>query len=384
MAANLVSLQNVKGRKKVLIATYLQRHLKKMLPLIRVLEKRSDIDLKVILLTAEEWGLAEGEGIRYSRFDDYTNKKRRADFDLEWGLEPLINAIDVEKPDLFLAIEVNFILRNAVRYCKELGIKTLIIQHGTPNKYSLHAFAPFEADCFAAWGEFTKDYLIKSGVDPERIVVTGGPVFDRTCSLKPDRDKIYTDIGINPEIKHLIVFTTQASGAGNRPTKVEIETGITETCKALSYYPHVQLLFQVHPGQTIEDVKRIAEKMSSPNSKVIKYHDTESLLTISDGVITFFSTTAIDALILGKPLMLINLSDDKDFYPFVPMKAAFGAYTNEDIGEAFKRLIENPEELEDGRKKAVPYMAFNTDGRSLKRVLVLIEGMLREETNASC
>lgn len=364
--------------KKILIVTYLERHLKKMLPIIKELEKSSDIELKVMLLTPDEWRLAESEGIIFSRFDDYTARKRRVDFDLEWGLDSLINVIEKEKPDLFLAIEVNYILRNAVRHCKSLGIKTLIVQHGTPNKYSLHAFAPFEADCFAAWGDFTKELLVENGVEPERIVVTGGPVFDRTLSLKPDKGKIYAGLEIGPESKKVIVFTTQAPGAGFRPSAEEIESGIIETIKGASQYPDILLLFQVHPGQAIEDIQKVAKKADHSSARVIKYRDTESLMAVSDGVITFFSTTAIDALILGKPLLLINLTDDREFFPFVPMGAAFGAYTKEEIMPAFKKLIESPEELKGGREKAIPYVVYKTDGKSLDRVLNLIEEFLKE------
>ena len=364
--------------KKILIVTYLERHLKKMLPIIKELERHDDIKLKVMLLTPDEWKLAESEGINYSRFDDYTARRRRTDVDFEWGLEPLINAIEKEKPHLFLAIEVNYILRNAVHHCNGLGIRTLIVQHGTPNKYSLHAFAPFEADCFAAWGDFTKEFLAENGVEPERIVVTGGPVFDETVSLKPDKGRIYTEIGIGPEIKKTIVFTMQGQGVGFRPSIEEIESGIIETIKAASQYQDVLLLFQAHPAQNIEDIQKVAEKADHSSARVIKYHDTESLIAVSDGVITFFSTTAIDALILRKPLLTINLSDDSDFYPFVPMGAAFGAYTKEEIIPAFKKLIESPEELKDGREKAIPYFVYKTDGKSLERVLNLIEKFLKE------
>jgi polysaccharide pyruvyl transferase WcaK-like protein/SAM-dependent methyltransferase len=361
--------------KRVLITTYFQRHLKKMLPLIKELEKRSDIELTVMLLTSEEWELAEKEGIRYSKFDDYTTKKRRTSLDLEWGLEPLINAIDTEKPDLFLAIEVNYILRNAVHYCKQKKIKALIVQHGAPNKYSLHAFAPFEADCFAAWGDFTRDFLIQNGVGREQIVVTGGPCFDVTVSLNPDKKKICAEAGIDPE-KKIIVFTTQASGAGGRPTLEEIEAGIRETSRAASRYPDLQLLFQVSPNQSIESIQQILDAAGPSNAVALRYKDTESLMAVSDGVITFFSTTAIDALLLGKPLLLINLSDDKDFYPFVPMAAAFGAYTEAEVQPAFKKLVEKPDELKNGREKAIPYVVYKIDGKSLQRVTALIDAFL--------
>jgi hypothetical protein len=370
--------------KKILIATYLERHLQKMLPIIHNLEKRNEIDLRVMLLTSQEWQLADREGIRYSKFDDYTEKKRRVDFDLEWGLEPLINAIDREHPDLFLAIEVNYILRNAVRYCKKLAIKSLIVQHGTPNQYSLHAFAPFEADCFAAWGDFTRDYLIKNGVDSERIVVTGGPVYDKYLSVKPEKARIYHDLGISPDIQKLIVFTLQGQGAGGRPSIEEIESGIAETLKAAASYPGLLLLFQIHPQQTIAEVQKLASGALPLKANIIRYPDTESLISISDGVITFFSTTAIDALVLDKPLLLINLMDDRDFFPFVPMHAAFGAYTREEIPLGFKNLVENPAELKSGRDEAVEYVIYKKDGQSMARVMALIDKMLGGLGDETC
>ena len=364
--------------KKILVATYYERHLKKMLPIIKALEGQDDIDLKVMLLTPDEWTLAESQGIRYSRFDGYMVTERRTAFDLGWGLEALINAIETEKPHMLLAIEVNYILRNAVRHCRGLGIRTLIVQHGTPNRDSLHAFAPFEADCFAAWGDFTKDFLVKNGVEPERIVVTGGPIFDQTALLKPDRSQIYTELGIGPEVNKTIVFTMQGQGVGSSPTAEEIEAGIVETMKAASQYQDVLLLFQARPGQRVEDIQNIGSKAGCSGARAIRYHDTEALIAASDGVITFFSTTAIDALILGKPLLLINLSDDRDFLPFVPIGAAFGAYTEGEIGPAFRRLIECPDELRAGRERAVPYMVYKVDGKSLERVLNLVRSMLKE------
>lgn len=373
-----VYITGCKKAKKILIATYLKRHLKKMIPLIKELEKRKDIALTVMLLTSEEWALAEHEGIRYVKFDEYTSKKRNTDFDLAWGLEPLINAIDREKPDLFLAIEVNLILRNAIHYCKQQGIRTLIVQHGTPNKYSLHAFAPFEADVFAAWGDFTKDFLIKNGVNEKQIVVTGGPCFDVTRRLAPDRKEICSTLGIDPG-KKIIVFTTQAPGAGGIPTQQEIDTGIRETARAAAAFSNVHLIFQVSPNQRVEEIERMLDNENNSHALAVRYPDTEALMAICDGVITFFSTTAIDALLLGKPLLLINLSDDRDFYPFVQMRAAFSAYSDAEIQPGFRKLVENPGELKAGREKAVPYMVYKNDGKSLERVMSLLDDCLKEE-----
>jgi len=362
--------------KKIIIFTYLQRHFKKMIPIIKELEKDTHISLVVILMTQEEKRMAIDNNIAYTMLDDYTDKKRNLDFDLAWGLEPLINAIDRIRPDLFIAIEVNFILRNAVRYCRQSGVKSLIVQHGTPNKYSLHAFVPFEGDCFAAWGQFTKDYLIENFIDPAKIVLTGGVPFDLSLDIIPNRKYIAKYLNIDPS-KKWIVFTTQGTGAGGIPTEEEIKTGVVEIAHNALLFPEYQLIYQVHPEQNVEYIKKfIIEKVPNHNSIVTKYKNTEELMAASDGIVTFFSTTAIDAVVMKKPLMLINFSVDKEFLPFVKMGAAYGAYDKNEIASVFRKLLCKGDALKKGQKKAAEYVNYRNDQNALKRVVDLIYSML--------
>lgn len=356
--------------KKVLVFSYLHRHFKKLLPVIKEFQKDENIQLYVLLMTEEEKNAAFQEKIEFKMLDEFTLAKRSRDFDLGWGLEPLINAIDIIKPDLFVAIEVNNILRNAIRYCKQIKIPNIVIQHGTPNQFSLIAFAPFEGDYFAAWGQFTKEFLLKNHVAKEKIILTGGPCFDRTLSLKPDKKALARELRIDPNKKWL-TFTTQNVGAGGYPTEEEIFVGVTETARNILAYPDYQLIYQVHPGQKIEEIQVILDSVVGNNAIVVKYRDTEKLLAASDGVITFFSTTAIDAIILSKPLLLINLSDDTDFFPFVPMGAAFAAYRKEDIAKGLYDLMYNGEQIRPNLNKAAEYVNFKNDGNALQRVMNL-------------
>src|SRR3990172_6707369 len=109
--------------KKILITTYLERHLKKVMPIIQGLQELGGLEPLVLPLTPEEYELANREGIGFSKYEEYIGWERRTKWDFGWAMEALMNAIDTEKPDLFLAIEVNNILRNAVRYCKDKGVK---------------------------------------------------------------------------------------------------------------------------------------------------------------------------------------------------------------------------------------------------------------------
>ena len=342
-----------------------------MLPVIDELKKNSKVNLTVLLMTQEEKSMAIEHGIQYKMLDEFTEKKRQYDFDLGWGLEPLINSIDQINPDIFLAIEVNYILRNAVRYCKQKGIRTIVVQHGTPNKYSLHAFVPFEGDLFLAWGAFSKDFLVQNNMPPEKIKIVGGIPFDRTLALLPDKMHIAQTLNIDPQ-KKWILFTTQASGAGNIPTPEEISAGVTETAKALGKNNDVQLIFQVHPSQNIEYIEAFLRDIPSHNYIVCKYKDTEELIKTSDAMITFFSTTAMDAILLKKPLMLINLSEDRDFFPFAKMGVAIGVYDAQDISSSVENLLNGFSFEIKNYDKVAKYVNYKNDGKAIQRVMAII------------
>lgn len=354
----------------ILVFTYLPRHLKKLLPLLRTFQAQSGkVRLVLLLMTQEEKKLAEDAGLACRMLDEYTDQPRDRDFDLAWGLEPLLNALEQERPDLFVVIEVNYILRNAIRHCKQKHIRNLVIQHGTPNPYSLHAFAPFEGDCFAAWGSYSRAWLTPYFLDPGKLRLTGGMNFDRLSTLQPDRQQLARELRIPADGKW-VLFTTQTTGAGGLPTEKEIQEGVVEAALALKGHPDWQMIYQVHPSQTVEAIAGIVNPLGVPNARVMKYRDTEMLIAACDGMITFFSTTAIDAIVLRKPLLLINLEEDQGFFPFVKKQAALGAYRPEEIQRQVQTLLQPGLELP-GQEAMASEMNYMNDGKALERVQAL-------------
>lgn len=357
--------------KTILVCTYLPRHLKKMLPLVKELRKKPDLRVHLVLMTSGEAELAQSYGEEYSMLDEFTEVPRTADFDLAWGLAPLIHAIDSIKPDLFLCIEVNYILRNAVRHCKQRHIRSVVVQHGTPNKYSAHAFVPFEGDRFVAWNDFSRQFMENHGVPPDKISVTGGIPFDRTLTMLVDRDAIAAEMSIDTG-KRWFVFATQGTGAGNMPSPDEVRDGVQQAALAFSRHPDCLLLYQVHPSQEIAEVVALVPEDMHGRVVVGRYRDTEALIKVSDGMITFFSTTAIDAVLLRKPLLLINLTDDRKFFPFVDMGVAVGAYAVDEIIPGVDRLVSGMSGTESQYAEAARLMNFENDGRAMERVLDVI------------
>ena len=353
----------ISGAKKVLFMSYFRRHLDKLLPVIKRLSEEEALDVETLLLTPEEWKAAEEHDIPFLRFEDFSDKHRRRHHLDYWpfGMEALKNAIDRVRPDMLVLAEVNYIARDAVRCAKSLGIQTFVVQHGTPNKFSLHAFTPFEADAMATWGQFTCDYLIENGVNASKLLATGGPVFDGLLESNPDRQRIASELGIDPN-KKWVVFTTQSSGAGGRPTPWEIERSIKSVCNAVEKLEDCELVFQVHPGQDMDDVKRHVTN----DAIVCKYSSTNDLIAECELLITLFSTTALDALCMGKPILLINLEADVEFFPLAGMGAAFEARSEEEVGEHIHSILSGNAAFD--QKEAKDYLLCGADGKATERV----------------
>jgi CDP-glycerol glycerophosphotransferase (TagB/SpsB family) len=123
-------------------------------------------------------------------------------------------------------------------------------------------------------------------------------------------------------------------------------------------------------------IEKIVEQIPDHRALITKYHDTEKLIASSDGLITFFSTTAIDAVLLRKPLMLINLTDDREFFPFASMGVAQGIYRKEDIAPALENMLAGYDVPPEKYEEASKLMNGPNDGCALERVLDLCYQML--------
>ena len=371
------SRQPDKSKNKILAMTYVKRHFNKMMPVLKQLSDDPSLDVKLLLFTPEEWNIAEENGIAFTRFEDYLpGVKREAYFDWDFGLRAIINAIDQINPDMLFLMEVNYFARDAVRYAKTLGIKTFIMQHGTVLKnWTLHAFAPLEADHMATWGQFTNDCLAEKGVAPEKMIITGGPEFDQLKDLVADRNKIAAEIGADPS-KRWVAFTTQPAGPNGKPAQWENEKAVKQVCKTIDRYIDVQIIFQVHPMQHVSDIQKYVDDKAI----VCKYQNTSELISESICSITMYSTTALDTILLDVDLLLINFRDDLGGFPFEEFGAALKARTESEIDINLSEILDGKASLD--RTKAIEYTTYSTDGLACERIVTEIKKSLQMHSNA--
>jgi hypothetical protein len=262
--------------------------------------------------------------------------------------------------------------------CKDLKIPTLVIQHGVTGHPM--GYVPVTSDKMAVWGEIAKNWLVNHGVNSDKLVITGNPKFDDLSrkEIDPKKSTIYDELKLDSK-KGVFVFATQPPLVGfiSRETEKANELVFRALLKAMEEFPDKQLVVKLHPIDDGKLVRRIAgEQKAKMNIVITKNVNLYDLLRVSDLLITIDSTVALEAMLLNKPVVLINLDKRSNIY--LERGAAIGVEEAQNIVPTIKEILFGTAEkaLEKERKKFVYDCAYKQDGQASKRILDLIDRMV--------
>jgi CDP-glycerol glycerophosphotransferase (TagB/SpsB family) len=214
----------------------------------------------------------------------------------------------------------------------------------------------------------------KDTKDSEEIMVTGQPRYD----ILYQADKIYDKNKICKQLKldqnkKLILWTTQTHGF---PID-ENEKNISAVFNAVKSLKNVQLVIKLHPA---EDQKASLYKKDKSFEPVIigRKADTLALIFTCDLLIARHSTTAMEAVALAKPVIVLNLSGEPDVVDYVEQGVALGVYKEEDLKPAIEKLLKDDSELAKNRRGYIEKYLYRIDGKATERVVNLIMQMIEE------
>jgi len=234
----------------------------------------------------------------------------------------------------------------------------------------------------AVAGDSCKNTLVSQGVDASRIVVTGQPRFDELFQ-KNLNEEMYLNLGIDKDKKTILLTHAHFVEAGMW-TQEEEDMFLSSIIRASSKVPNSQLIIKLHPWQDINRYHRFLDKESKDIILCGEDTDIYALINLCDVLLTVLSTTALEALIVNKPVIIIDLFGGLGS-PYVQSGAAISVSKKEDIAPAIKRAIYNEEfgkKLAQARGKFVYDHAYIQDGQASKRVADLIIRMAKEAKKA--
>ena len=305
-------------------------------------------------------------------------------------IELMARAIQLEKPDLiFLAGENLSLGKAAVIAAKLNEIPTLAIQHGNINpNYPEYLHTKGEVssevapeycpltDKIAVYGPQVKEFLARDCSYPEdTVVVTGQPRYDVLARANEifSREQFCKRYDLNPSKKVALICTE------NLPIFEENTVFLRAILKSLRELPEVQVVIKPHHAERGKWYERIAREEKVHPIVLPKKFNTYLAMYACEVMLAFFSTTITEALILDKPVVVVNLTGKPDPMPYVESGVAIGAYKQEDIAPAIEAALDSKNighKLAQARKDFIYQHAYIQDGLATERVTELVEQML--------
>jgi len=214
---------------------------------------------------------------------------------------------------------------------EKFQIPTILISHGIcfPTKNYIPT-----SKYVAVWGPKFKDYMILKGLDAQQVAVTGAPNYDALTKLESKED-LRRELGL-PESKLIVTFATQGFSE-------QIRRKLTyEVLKSMKELNGVLLVIKPHPLENPKIYRKFLREFDAdiPPEKIILMPkvNTSKLIKASDLLLTVNSTVALEANVIGTPVLTLNFTEQKDVF-----------YS----GEGGAVGVENPEALTDMIYKAL-------------------------------
>jgi hypothetical protein len=304
---------------------------------------------------------------------------------LPWAVRVYEEAAEVlarEKPAaICLYNESGGLGRAVIAAARAAAVPSVGIQHGIlyPRYYS-YTYDPRETDAprpdrTAVFGETARRQLIEQGrYDPASLVLTGSPRFDDLleASRAWDRSAIRAKLGVADPAR-LVVVASRYKGI--RATHQSIATAFPAFVRAIEAMPDVHALVKPHPAESPRGYEDVLAKEGARRLRLLTPQTPLlELLHAADLVVTVESLSAVEALVLGRPLVILNTPTN--LQELVEAGVAVGVPEGQDPRAALEAAlfdIATQARLETARRMYLSELAFGVDGRATRRIVDLLK-----------
>jgi len=295
---------------------------------------------------------------------------------LVWTLLPpaamLEELLELTQPRLLIGMtERLHIASLAYLLARREGIPTLALE-SHDIVYDTPIFSRLDADKLAVGSDYTASVYHKRGIERSRLVVTGEPTYDRLAKLRLNAvPKPATAERI------LAVFTQPLDLAINATMRRQLLRGAAQAAREI---PNLRLAIKPHPRDDRAALLHELERLDLPPETLLpKSHDLYVLLAESDVVLTFFSTVGVEALLVGKPVVLFKPDPQPSPVSYVNSAAVLRVADHREIASTIGSVLGDENLRQRLRQERESYLRHHEaahDANAANRVAKLIEEML--------
>jgi hypothetical protein len=271
--------------------------------------------------------------------------------------------------------------RVALEAARSRGVPSVALQHGILYpKYFSYRHDEDEGQCprptaTALFGEAAKEFLVREGrYDPSTLVLTGSPKFDALLETAHgwDRAALRARHGVG-DGETLVIVASRYRGI--LATHQSIGSAFVPFLQAVERRPGVRVLVKPHPAEGRQEYEAgIRDAGASRAAVVAPGTNLVELLYAGDLLVTVESLSAIEALVLERPILVLNMPTN--LRELVESGAALGVPAGDDPGPALEALVSDPltqSRLKEARRRYLSKVAMGVDGRATARILDLVK-----------
>ncbi len=279
--------------------------------------------------------------------------------------------------------------KTITRAAQKHTIPVLQIYHGYGYYYDVgNTESVVYADKVVAGGKKRIEWAGLYGQE-KKIVVTGNPYLDVYKKMKKKVNKKETckQFGLDPK-KPIVTFGstwTNDRQIWKRDAEwldLVYRTFLKAFKKLRSNNPDIQLLIKLHyvqKGQG-DKYKEIASQEGIDDAVVID-ENLEEALYICDALVTFESSIIIDALMLEKPVLVLDFNETLTRRSFLKEYPFVFAADEKELEKGLEKVVLNKEyrkTIKAQKKKIDEGFNYLNDGKAIDRIIKVMDSMATE------
>jgi hypothetical protein len=247
---------------------------------------------------------------------------------------------------------------------KKNDVVALNFMHGEKMYMLRDALA--EYDDYMVWGDYYKHLFDRLRYRGKRISVTGNPTHDAIINYQVTDKEL---INIRKSHKKVISVYTQSLKSPERLlTKEWVTQMITDICDYARHRRDVFVFVKNHSNElsfSAIDYDKIIGSLQNVK-RCCKEYKLYDLVTISDLILTPYSTVGLEAILFGKNVIYLNYGAVRNLIPYALENSAIELNDNINFEYYVDRLLDGSIKL--NRQKTIELHANGLDGHSAQHV----------------
>ena len=325
-------------------------------------------------------------GASFGTGDSPARSARRAAQLAMWAgwLAPRLAWLTRDSAAMVVPNDAAFPYRELVGLSRLTGRPFVLMQEGIrfplPGVREEDAYGRSGAAVICAWGEASAEYFRSQGAPADTVQVTGNPRFDGfdAATWRAEGDKLARSLHLDRPPLLYLSNPIDDQGYCTTAEKLDLFRRFADEVADTLAAGGRQLLVKLHPREDVAAFRRTAaESRAASRTRVLDDQPLFAVLACSGAAVVLASTVGLEALLLGRPLGVLEVPGAGFVFDYVQSGAARGLRPGHGLAAAVAEMLEQGERPASGARE--PYLERHLAhrGSSARRIASLIEGVRR-------